>query len=74
MEPLAIISHNFFRANGFVKSRSPSSPYGPAPQGSQLIMMGDSPRIAQVIFEVQGLPKYILLLGGQNVSSVITQN
>ena len=30
MEQLAINSHNFFRANGFHKSRSPSSPYGPA--------------------------------------------
>ena len=39
MEQLAIISHNFFRANGFHKSRSPSSPYGPAPQGSQLITL-----------------------------------
>ena len=36
MERLAIISHNFFRANGFHKSRSP---YGPAPQGSQLITL-----------------------------------
>ena len=42
MEQLAIISHNFFRANGFHKSRSPSSPYGPAPQGSQLITMTQS--------------------------------
>ena len=39
MERLAIISHNFFRANGSHKSRSPSSPYGPAPQGGQLITL-----------------------------------
>ena len=43
MEQLAIISHNFFRANGFHKIRSPSSPYGPAPQGSQLITLNYSP-------------------------------
>ena len=40
MERLAIISHNSFRAIGLHKSRSPSSPYGPAPQGSQLITLG----------------------------------
>ena len=40
MERLAIVGHNSFRAIGFPKSRSPSSPYGPAPQGSQLITMG----------------------------------
>ena len=40
MEHLAIISHNSLRANGFHKSRSPSSPNGPAPQGSQLITLG----------------------------------
>ena len=40
MDRLAIISHNFFKAIGFHKSRSPSSPYGPAPQGSQLITLG----------------------------------
>ena len=39
MEHLAVISHNFFRANGFHKSRSPSSPNGPALQGSQLITL-----------------------------------
>ena len=39
MEHLAIISHNSFRSIGFHKSRSPSSPYGPAPQGSQLITL-----------------------------------
>ena len=39
MEPLAIISHTFFRAVGFHKSKSPSPPYGPAPQGSQLITL-----------------------------------
>ena len=39
MEHLAIISHYSFRSIGFHKSRSPSSPYGPAPQGSQLITM-----------------------------------
>ena len=39
MEPLAIISHNSFRAIGLHKSMSPSSPYGPAPQGSQLITL-----------------------------------
>ena len=39
MERLAIISHNFFRANGFHKSRSPSSPYDRVPQGIQLIML-----------------------------------
>ena len=39
MERLAIISHNSFRAIGFHKSRSPSSPYGPAPQGCQLITL-----------------------------------
>ena len=39
MEHLAIISNNSFRAIGFHKSRSPSSPYGPAPQGSQLITL-----------------------------------
>ena len=39
MERLAIISHNSFRAIGFHKSRSPSSPYGPALQGSQLITL-----------------------------------
>ena len=39
MKRLAIISHNSFRAIAFHKSRSPSSPYGPAPQGSQLIML-----------------------------------
>ena len=36
MEHLAIINHNSFRAIGFHESRSPSSPYGPVPQGSQL--------------------------------------
>ena len=40
MELLAIISHNSFRAIGFHKSRSPSSPYGPALQGSHLITLG----------------------------------
>ena len=40
MECLAIFSHYFFRAIGYHKSRSPSSPYGPALQGSQLIMLG----------------------------------
>ena len=40
MKRLAIISHNSFRAIGFHESRSPSSPYGPAPQGSQLITLG----------------------------------
>ena len=40
MEHLAIINHNSFRSIGFHKSRSPSSPYGPAPQGSQLITLG----------------------------------
>ena len=39
MERLAKISHNSFRTIGFHKSRSPSSPYGPAPHGSQLITM-----------------------------------
>ena len=39
MERLAIVSHNSFRAIGFHKSRSPSPPYGPAPQGSQLITL-----------------------------------
>ena len=39
MEHLAIISHNSFRAVGFHKSRSASSPYGPAPEGSQLILL-----------------------------------
>ena len=39
MERLAIFSHNSFRAIGFNKSRSPSSPYGPASQGSQLITL-----------------------------------
>ena len=39
MKRLAIISHNSFRAFGFQKSRSPSSPDGPAPQGSQLITL-----------------------------------
>ena len=39
MERLAIVSHNSFRAIGCHKSRSPSSPYGPAPQGSQLITL-----------------------------------
>ena len=39
MEHLPIISHNSFRAIGFHKSRSPSPPYGPAPQGSQRITM-----------------------------------
>ena len=39
MEHLAIQSHNSFKAIGFHKSRSPSSPYGPAPQGSQLITL-----------------------------------
>ena len=34
MERLPIISHNSFRDNGFHKSRSPSSPYSPAPQGN----------------------------------------
>ena len=40
MERLAIISHNFFRAIGFQTIRSPSSPNGPSPQGSQLITLG----------------------------------
>ena len=39
MERLAIISYNSFRAIGFHKRRSPSSPYGPALQGSQLITL-----------------------------------
>ena len=39
MEHLRIISHNSFRVIGFHKSRSPSSPYGPAPKGSQLIRL-----------------------------------
>ena len=39
MGRLRIISHNSFRAIGFHKSRSPSSPYGPAPQGSQLLTL-----------------------------------
>ena len=39
MERLAIISHNSFRAIGFHKIRSPSTPYGPAPQGSRLITL-----------------------------------
>ena len=42
MERLAIISNNSFRAIGFNKRRSPSSPYGPAPQGSQLITLNKS--------------------------------
>ena len=40
MERLAIISHNSIRDSGFHKSKSFSSPYGPAPQGSQLITLG----------------------------------
>ena len=40
MDHLPIISNNSFRAIGFHKSRSPSSPCGPAPQGSQLITLG----------------------------------
>ena len=39
MERYAIINHNSFRAIGLHKSRSPLSPYGPAPQGSQLITL-----------------------------------
>ena len=39
MKRLAIISHNLLRAIGFHKSRSPTSPYSPAPQGSQLITL-----------------------------------
>ena len=39
MEQLAIISHNSFRAIGFHTSRTPSSPYGPDTQGSQLITL-----------------------------------
>ena len=37
MEHLATISHNSYSR---YKSRSPSSPYGPSPQGSQLISLG----------------------------------
>ena len=37
MERLAIISHTCFRA--IHKNRSPLSPYGPAPQGIQLITL-----------------------------------
>ena len=39
MERLAIVRHNSFRAIGFHKSRSPPTPYGPAPQCSQLVML-----------------------------------
>ena len=42
LERLAIISHNSFRAIGVHKSRYPSSPYVPAPQGSQLITLVQS--------------------------------
>ena len=41
MEHLAMISNKSFRAIGFHKIRSPSSPYSPAPQGSQLITLDD---------------------------------
>ena len=44
MERLPIINHNSFRAIGFHKSRSSSSPYGPAPQGSQLITLNKFPQ------------------------------
>ena len=67
MEQLAIIIHNFFRANGFHKSRSPSSRYDPAPQGSQLITLPSvkprtpqkkkfSPPIAGGVKGVRGTP------------------
>ena len=49
MEHLAIISHKSFRADGLNKSRSPSSPYGPAPQGTQLITL-----VYPVYFESAG--------------------
>ena len=45
MERLATMSHNSFRAIGFQKRRSPSSPYGPARQGSQLITLAIFPNI-----------------------------
>ena len=44
MERLAIVSHKSFSAIGFNKSRSPSSPYRPAPQGSQLITLQIDPK------------------------------
>ena len=37
MERLTIISHNSFRAIGFHKSKSPSSPYGPALQSADYV-------------------------------------
>ena len=45
MERLATMTHNSFRAIGFHKIRSPSSPYGPARQGSQLITLTIFPYI-----------------------------
>ena len=39
MGRLAMITLKFIRAIGFHKSRSPSIPYSPAPQGSQLITL-----------------------------------
>ena len=56
MKHLAVISHNFFRAIGFHKSRSPSSPYGPAPQGSQLITLG-SPSFDRASYFIQYLTR-----------------
>ena len=52
MEPFSIISHNFFRANGFHKIMSPSSPYGPALQGIQLSRL---PPITQVKSQIDQL-------------------
>ena len=45
MELLGIISHTFFRTNGCHKTRSPSPPYGPASQGSQLITLVGPTRV-----------------------------
>ena len=52
MECLAIISHNSFRAIGFHKNRSPTSPYRPALQGSQLITLPNLPQVQTYFYPI----------------------
>ena len=57
MESLSIITNKSFRAIGFHKSRSPSSPYGPAPQGSQLIMLRKPALSLSCLFWLGNFPR-----------------
>ena len=74
MELLGIISHTAFRTNGCHKSRSPSPPYGPASQGSQLIYLachGEdkfSENLGFILWGFKGFPNQTTLnIGGRFV-------